>query len=141
MTERLYFTSLSKLKWYCLNTFELQDHTEDACCKMISCSTLEDGRVMVSGTLELRKGVMSQMMFLYDDGRMIIKKEPSAGMIGLQMVAIGLNVFFISGQKCEKYNLESNEIVSVEDMNFNHVKGGACKFNNEVLVVAATLGY
>lgn len=136
MTDKLYFGSGNKLRWYCLKSFELEEHLEDPDCRMFTCLQLEDGRVIINSTIKFSDGTHSQQSFLYDNGRMIVRKEPNLGLIGLQMVNIGLDVYYINGQKCEKFNIETNELESIENLNFNHIKGGTCRYNDNVLVIS-----
>lgn len=136
MTDRLYFAIGNKLKWYCLKTFELEEHVEDHDCRLFTCLQLEDDRVLINTAIKFNDGTHSQQSFLYDTSRMILRREPNLGLIGLQMVNIGPDVFYINGQKCEKYNIELNELDSIENLNFNHIKGGSCKYNESVLVIS-----
>lgn len=137
MTERIYFTYLSTLKWYCLKTLEIEEHKEDKCVFMSSCLPLEDGKVLVHGTLEFKPGTKNQFICLFSGGgKMIVKKDPNLGMAGLQMVNIGTDVFYISGNRCEKFCLITNDLIRLENLNFTHIKGGCCRYNNTVLVVS-----
>lgn len=136
MTERLYFTSSHKIRWYCLKTFEYDEYREDVSYTIHSCLQLADGKVLISGMLETKKGTQNHMIFLYNLEKTIIKPEPSLGMTGLHMVNINSDVFYIRGNQCEKFCLVTNEIRKLENLNYSHIQAGCCRYFDTVLVVS-----
>ena len=127
---------MNKLKWFCLRSFELEEHNEDVDCKLFSCVQVEDGKVLISATLKVGDGSQTQHCFLFDNGRVVVKREPNLGLIGLQMVCLNNSVFYINGQHCEKYNIESNELEKLDSLCYNHIKGGTCTYNSKILVIS-----
>jgi hypothetical protein len=136
MNDRLYFTQINKLKWYCLKSFELEEHKGNVDCKLFSCVQLEDGSVLVNAAIKVGDGSQTQQSFWFNNGRIEFKKEPSLGLIGLQMVSLNNSVYYINGQLCEKFNLESNIYEKLENLNYNHIKGGTCVYNQKILVIS-----
>ena len=76
------------------------------------------------------------MMFVCDGDKMMVRKEPSFGMIGLRMVNIDTDVYFISGNQCEKHCLLTNQVNVLENLNFNHIKAGCCRVDSSLVVVS-----
>jgi hypothetical protein len=119
-----------------LKSFEIEEHKEDADCRLMSCVLLDNGKVLISATVKISDGSHTQQSYLFDQGRLIVRREPSLGLLGLHMISLDPFVYFINGQKCEKYDLDSNFIEKIEDLSFNHIKGGACRFNDKVIVIS-----
>jgi hypothetical protein len=136
MNERLYFTTDQKLKWFCLKTFERDKYKVEPCCSLHSCIQLNDGRVLISSSIEIKKGTKSHMMFIYEAGKMNAEKEPSLGITGLQMININTDIFYISGNRCEKHCMLTNQITTLENLNFNHIKAGCCTYNRTIAVIS-----
>ena len=137
MNERLFFTSDDKLKWYCLKTFTCREFIDsESCYSFHSCIPLADGRVLLSGTLEYRKGTQSHFIFLYDSEKLRSIKEPSFGIVDLKMINLNTDVYYISVNRIERYCLLTNELYQLERPNFSHIQAGCCVYRDSVVLIS-----
>ena len=136
MNEKLYFTSQKKLKWFCLKTFEYEEYVDQSPITLLSCIHLADGNVLISGTIEQKQGVMNHMMFFFDSVNLSVRREPRLGMTDLHFVNVGSDVYYVSGNKCERYCLITHTFFQLEHLTHSHIQAGCCKYLEGVLVVS-----
>lgn len=94
---------------------------------------LFDGTVFITGASG--ENYMHHSCMLYNGKQVLYREESEQGISTFSLVANNKEVFLIGGKSCEVYDLESKKINRIEAPMNQHISGGACAFNSNVLLV------
>ena len=103
---------------------------------MLKCIQLSNGHVLISGTAEFKEGVSDHKIFIFDSVKLTLRKQPRLGMTDLNIVNLGSDVYYHSGNKCERYCLITQEFFQLENLTCSHIQAGCCKYLEGIIVVS-----